>query len=114
MTTINLPSYSPFNQKPKPAVPALRLLFWESTVACNLECVHCRRLEVASELSKRDLSTAQAKAFIDTLPETGKPILVFSGGEPLKRPDIFELADYTRSLGLPAALATNGTLITEG
>ncbi|MGN6369229.1 MAG: radical SAM protein [Phycisphaerae bacterium] len=108
---LKLQSYHPFNQKPVPAAPPLRLLFWESTVGCNLECIHCRRLEVASELSKRDLNTAQAKSFLQTLPETGKPIVVFSGGEPLKRPDIFELAEEVRRLGLPAALATNGTLI---
>ncbi|MCL2648244.1 MAG: radical SAM protein [Phycisphaerales bacterium] len=93
--------------------PPLHLLFWESTVACNLECIHCRRLEVASELSKYDLTTAQVKNFISTLPEVGKPIFVFSGGEPLKRPDLFELTEHTRSVGLPTALATNGTLITE-
>jgi AdoMet-dependent heme synthase len=63
--------------------PALRLLFWESTVGCNLECSHCRRLSVSHELSKQDLTTQQAKSFISTLPETGRPILVFSGGEPL-------------------------------
>jgi heme b synthase len=96
-----------------PLPPPLRLLFWETTVACNLECIHCRRLEVAAELSKRDLSTAQAKSFIRTLPDTGKPILVFSGGEPLKRPDIFDLAAFARDLGLPTALATNGTLLTD-
>ena len=113
MTTLHLPEFHAHNKLPKPPAPPLRLLFWESTVACNLECIHCRRLEVASELSKRDLTTAQAKALISTLPETGKPILVFSGGEPLKRPDIFELAEYARTLGLPTALATNGTLVTE-
>lgn len=98
---------------PLPPVPPLRLLFWESTVGCNLECVHCRRLEVASELSRHDMTTAQALALIRTLPEVGKPILVFSGGEPLMRPDIFDLAEETRKLGLPAALATNGTLLNE-
>ncbi|HUO09460.1 MAG TPA: radical SAM protein [Phycisphaerae bacterium] len=110
---LKLQTYHPFNSKPVPEAPPLRLLFWETTVGCNLECVHCRRLEVASELSKRDMNTAQAKAFLRTLPETGKPIVVLSGGEPLKRPDVFELAEEVRSLGLPSALATNGTLVTE-
>jgi radical SAM protein with 4Fe4S-binding SPASM domain len=113
MTNVNLPMYHPHNAKPKPPVPALRLLFWETTVGCNLACVHCRRLEVAAELSKRDMTTAQARSFLQTLPETGKPIVVLSGGEPLKRPDIFELAEVVRAAGLPAALATNGTLITD-
>src|ERR1035437_4742132 len=113
MKPVSLPTFHPNNKKPLPPAPPLRLLFWESTVACNLECIHCRRLEVASELSKQDLTTEQALAFIRTLPETGKPIFVFSGGEPLKRPDIFELAEQTRQIGLTTALATNGTLIDE-
>jgi AdoMet-dependent heme synthase len=112
----HLPKYQPHNKLDPPPAPPLRLLFWETTVGCNLECIHCRRLEVSNELSQRDLTTEQAKAFIRRLPETGKgggPILVFSGGEPLKRPDLFELTEFTRGLGLPMALATNGTLVTE-
>src|ERR1035437_2340771 len=111
MKPIALPTFDAHNKMPRPLAPPLRLLFWESTVACNLECIHCRRLEVASELSKQDLTTGQAMAFIRTLPETGKPIFVFSGGEPLKRPDIFDLAEQTRQIGLPTALGTNGTAI---
>jgi radical SAM protein with 4Fe4S-binding SPASM domain len=91
--------------------PPLRLVFWESTVGCNLECTHCRRLDVSCELSKLDLNTDEALRFIRTLPETGRPILVFSGGEPLMRPDIFTLADEARDIGIPTALATNGTMI---
>ena len=92
----------------------LRLVFWESTVGCNLECRHCRRLEAAQALSKRDLKTAQVKQhLIDGLLEVGRPILVCSGGEPLMRPDLFELAEYAVDRGLPIALATNGTLIDE-
>lgn len=96
-----------------PQAPPLRLVFWESTVGCNLACVHCRRLDVSSELSKLDLSTEQSLRFIRTIPETGKPILVFSGGEPLMRPDIWELAAEARNVGLPTALATNGTLVNQ-
>lgn len=95
------------------AAPPLRLLFWETTTGCNLACIHCRRLEVSRELSKLDLTTEQAKGFIATLPETGRPILVFSGGEPLMRPDIFELAEFARDCGLPTALATNGTIMDD-
>ncbi|MEE9514511.1 MAG: radical SAM protein [Candidatus Brocadiales bacterium] len=91
----------------------LRLLFWETTVACNLECIHCRRLDVAKELTKDDLSTEEAYSFIDDLATLGSPILVLSGGEPLYRPDIFEIARYARSKGLKVALATNGTLVDE-
>lgn len=91
----------------------LRLLFWETTAACNLECIHCRRLDVAKELAKDDLSTQEAFNFIDDLATLGSPILVLSGGEPLYRPDIFEIAGYARSKGLKVALATNGTLVDE-
>jgi len=91
-----------------------RLVFWEATAGCNLECRHCRRLEVAKPLSTRDLSTEQAKRFlIDGLRAAGFPVLVCSGGEPLLRPDLFELADYAVRRGLSIALATNGTLIDE-
>ena len=93
------------------SAPPLRLLFWETTTGCNLACIHCRRLEVSEELSRLDLSTEQSIAMIRSLPETGRPILVFSGGEPLKRPDIFELAEAATAVGLPTALATNGTLV---
>jgi radical SAM protein with 4Fe4S-binding SPASM domain len=96
-----------------PPAPPLRLVFWETTVGCNLACVHCRRLDVSTQLSKLDLSTQQSIDFIRSIPETGKPILVFSGGEPLMRPDIWELADEARRVGLPTALATNGTLVND-
>jgi heme b synthase len=101
-------------QAQSPPPPPLRLLFWETTTGCNLACIHCRRLEVSEELSKLDLSTEQSLAMIRSLPETGRPILVFSGGEPLKRPDIFELAAAATAVGLPTALATNGTMVDAG
>jgi radical SAM protein with 4Fe4S-binding SPASM domain len=96
-----------------PPAPALRLLFWETTAACNLACVHCRRLDVAQKLRADDLTTNQARAMIRSLPQTGKPILVFSGGEPLMRPDLFELAEEADRVDLPIALATNGTIMND-
>lgn len=90
-----------------------RLLFWETTAGCNLECAHCRRLAVSREMMADDLTTEEAKRFIDDLAGVGKPILVLSGGEPLVRPDIFELAAHAREHGLPVSLATNGTLVDE-
>src|SRR3954467_8014159 len=81
--------------------PPLRLVFWESTVGCNLACSHCRRLEVSRDLSRFDLTTDESKQLIRSLPETGQPILVFSGGEPLMRPDVFDLADEARRVGIP-------------
>jgi radical SAM protein with 4Fe4S-binding SPASM domain len=93
--------------------PALRLVFWESTAGCNLSCLHCRRLDVSCALMRDDLTTEQARQMIRSLPETGRPILVFSGGEPLMRPDLFDLAADASALGLPIALATNGTIMDE-
>ncbi len=95
--------------------PTLRLLFWETTIKCNLACAHCRRVE-GDEAADKDLSTAQAKELIEQLADLGKrqpfmPILVFSGGEPLCRGDLFELIGQAKSLGIVPALATNGTLI---
>lgn len=91
----------------------LRLLFWETTAGCNLACVHCRRLDVAQAATKDDLTTEQALTMIRSLPETGRPILVFSGGEPLMREDLFDLAEEARRVGLPTALATNGTIMDD-
>jgi MoaA/NifB/PqqE/SkfB family radical SAM enzyme len=93
----------------------LRLLFWETTIKCNLTCAHCRRLE-SDEAAFKDLSTAQAKNLIEQLAELGRaqpvmPVLVFSGGEPLCRDDLFELVGQARAAGITPALATNGTLI---
>lgn len=93
----------------------LQLLFWESTIKCNLTCAHCRRLE-SDETAANDLSTEQAKGMINQLAELAeiqsfKPVLVFSGGEPLCRNDIFDLICYAKSFGIKPALATNGTLI---
>ena len=89
----------------------LRLVFWESTAGCNLECRHCRRLDVSRELSRNDLTTEQARAMITAIRTVGTPILVLSGGEPLMRPDILELAEFAHEAGLPTALASNGTMI---
>lgn len=91
----------------------LRLLFWETTAGCNLECIHCRRLDVSKEIAKDDLTTEESITFINSLAETQRPILVLSGGEPLFRPDIFEIASHAINCGLTVALATNGTLIDE-
>jgi len=89
-----------------------RLIFWELTKGCNLRCIHCRAS--ATELSSPDdLSTETAKAIIDQIAAASSPILVLSGGEPLFRKDIFELARYGTDKGLRVALATNGTLVTK-
>ena len=91
--------------------PQLRLVFWETTAGCNLRCVHCRRLDVMETVSKEDLTTAEGLDLIDQISGFGSPILVLSGGEPLLRPDLFDLAARAKERGLRVALATNGTLI---
>ena len=96
-----------------PPAPPLRLVFWESTAECNLSCAHCRRTGVAQELSRWNLSTGEMAAVIDDLGRTyPRTLLVFSGGEPLLRADLFALARRARAVGLLAAMATNGTLVT--
>lgn len=91
--------------------PAPRLVFWETTAGCNLRCVHCRRITLADQLTPQDLTTEEAFRLIDELAAVGRPVFVLSGGEPLFRPDIYEIARYAADAGLPVALATNGTLI---
>jgi AdoMet-dependent heme synthase len=89
-----------------------RLVFWEVTKGCNLRCVHCRA--TATELSSpTDLPTRAALGIIDQIAAAANPILVLSGGEPLYRSDIFQLARYATDKGLRVALATNGTLVTK-
>ncbi|MFZ0958969.1 MAG: radical SAM protein [Candidatus Sulfotelmatobacter sp.] len=89
-----------------------RLIFWELTKGCNLRCIHCRAS--ATELSSpSDLSTRAAIDIIDQIAAVSSPILVLSGGEPLFRSDIFQLARYGTDKGLRVALATNGTLVTR-
>ena len=89
-----------------------RLVFWEVTKGCNLRCIHCRA--TATELSSpTDLPTVKALNLIEEISQFCSPILVLSGGEPLYRSDIFELASYATHCGLRVALATNGTQVSN-
>jgi MoaA/NifB/PqqE/SkfB family radical SAM enzyme len=94
-----------------PAAPALRRLYWETTAGCNLRCIHCRRIDASDRVSPDELNTDQAFGMIDDLASMGKPVLILSGGEPLFRRDIFDIAAYASGRGLPVALSTNGTLV---
>lgn len=99
------------NKQPKePQVFTPRLVFWELTTACNLKCVHCRACPV-DQRSPEDLTTGQGKALLDDIADYAKPAVVLSGGEPLVRPDVFELAQHGTRRGLRMLLATNGTLV---
>jgi radical SAM protein with 4Fe4S-binding SPASM domain len=107
MAPVNGNGHSTHNNEFKP-----RLIFWEVTKGCNLRCIHCRA--TATELSSpSDLSTNTALGIIDQIAAHSNPILVLSGGEPLYRSDIFQLARYATDKGLRVALATNGTLVTK-
>ncbi len=89
-----------------------RLIFWEVTKGCNLRCIHCRAS--ATELSSpADLPTARALDIITQIAAYANPILVLSGGEPLYRRDIFQLARFATDRKLRVALATNGTMVTK-
>ncbi|WP_027356312.1 putative heme d1 biosynthesis radical SAM protein NirJ1 [Desulfofundulus thermocisternus] len=87
------------------------VVVWNMTRSCNLRCIHC----YASANSKRhpnELTTTEAKKFIDDLAAFKVPVLLFSGGEPLMREDFFELAAHAVSRGIRTTVSTNGTLIT--
>jgi len=99
------------NQDDTTAYPPPRLIFWETTAGCNLNCIHCRRMTVADQLLPHDLTTAESLEMVDQIANFARPILVLSGGEPLFRPDIFEIASHATDLGIIVALATNGTMI---
>jgi AdoMet-dependent heme synthase len=97
-------------QNPHESKP--RLIFWEVTKGCNLRCIHCRAS--ATELSSpSDLPTDRALDIITQIAAFANPILVLSGGEPLYRRDIFQLARFATDRGLRVALATNGTMVTK-
>ena len=101
----------PLSPSAAPAAPPLRLVFWETTTRCNLRCRHCRRLDAAGTEGTDAFGTAEALALVDQIAACGKPILVLSGGDPLLRPDLFEIARHAAGRGLPVSLATNGTLL---
>ncbi|MFM9413416.1 radical SAM protein [Peptococcus simiae] len=84
---------------------------WNYTRTCNLKCKHCYAHAEAKQY-EGELTTEEAKAFIDDLADFKVPVILFSGGEPLVRKDFFDLAAYAREKGIRATLSTNGTLIT--
>jgi Fe-coproporphyrin III synthase len=95
-----------FSQDKKPVV------VWNMTRQGNLKCRHCYA-QAQSQKANRELTTAEGKALLDDLSAFGSPVILFSGGEPILRPDLPELAQYAVSKGLRAVISTNGTLITQ-
>src|SRR5512136_3364642 len=90
----------------------LRMIAWELTRSCNLACVHCR---ASAELGpyEGELSTQEVFRVMDEIASFSKPVIIMTGGEPLLRPDIFDLASYGTAKEFRMVMATNGTLITE-
>ncbi len=87
-----------------------RLIAFEVTRGCNLKCVHCRA-SAQDCLDPLELTTQECKVFLGQVREVGSPIVILTGGEPLLRKDIFEIAEYGHGLGLKMVMATNGTLL---
>ncbi|MHB1347312.1 MAG: 12,18-didecarboxysiroheme deacetylase [Candidatus Humimicrobiaceae bacterium] len=88
------------------------VLVWNVSRRCNLKCIHCYSSS-SNKFYKNELTTTEGKVLIDDLAEFGVPVILFSGGEPLMRPDLFELAYYAVSKGIRSVISTNGTLITS-
>ena len=88
------------------------IVVWNCTRKCNLNCVHCYS-SAGTQDPAEVLTTEQAKSFIRDLADFGVPVILFSGGEPLLRDDIFELANFAAEQGIRTTLSTNGTLISE-
>ena len=103
----DLPSHLlQFSEDKKPVV------VWNMTRTCNLKCVHCYA-HAKDQKFEDELTTEEGKALIDDLAAFGAPVMLFSGGEPLMREDLVELADYAVKKGMRAVISTNGTLITK-
>ena len=102
----DLPSHLlQFSADKKPVV------VWNVTKQCNLKCLHCYAKATAGA-APDELSHAEGLALLQDLKDFGVPVVLFSGGEPLMRPDLPELVEWTVTHGMRAVISTNGTLIT--
>ena len=90
-----------FNQRPFIAI-------WEVTQACDLACVHCRA-SAQPDRSPMELSTDEGKQLIDQIAALKVPVFVLTGGDPIKRPDLFELIGHARSVGVRVSLTPSAT-----
>ena len=95
-----------FSKDKKPVV------VWNVTRRCNLKCVHCYA-HAKDQPFEGELTSEQGKRVLDDLAAFGVPVVLFSGGEPLVRKDLPDLADYAVQKGMRAVISTNGTLITR-
>lgn len=90
----------------------LRLVAWELTRSCNLACVHCRAAALDRPY-EGELTTAECMRVMDEISGVSLPIIILTGGEPLLRRDVFDLARYGNEKGFRMTMATNGTLLTS-
>jgi len=90
----------------------LRMVAWELTRSCNLACVHCRASALRGPYPG-ELGTEKCLQIIDEIAAVARPVIILTGGEPLMREDIYEIAAYGDRKGLRMVLATNGTFVTE-
>ncbi len=88
------------------------VVVWNVTQRCNLKCVHCYA-HAKTAAGDNELSTKEGMELIDDLAQFGSPVMLFSGGEPLVRKDLPQLAEYAVKKGMRAVISTNGTLITR-
>lgn len=98
-------------EKPEVRVPPLRLLAWEVTRRCNLDCRHCRAAASRGPYPG-ELTTAEGLALLDSVAEMGPAVIILTGGEPLLREDLGDLIAHGHRLGHRLVMAVNGTLLT--
>ncbi|MBI4188515.1 MAG: radical SAM protein, partial [Chloroflexi bacterium] len=91
--------------------PDLQHVAWEITRSCNLYCAHCRASAHKGSY-EGELTTEECFRVIDEILEVGRPMLILTGGEPLLRPDVLQIAQYGADKGLRVVMGTNGTLVT--
>src|SRR3954451_24307889 len=84
------------------------LVIWEATQACDLACVHCRA-SAQSERNERELTTEQGYRLLDEIRSFGEPLMGLNGGDPLKRPDLYDLIRYSVKIGLRTNVAPIST-----
>lgn len=88
----------------------LRMVAWEVTRSCNLNCLHCRAAANCGPY-ENELLTVKCLQLLDEIAVFANPVIILTGGEPLLRPDIFDIAGYGTAKGLRMVMATNGTLV---
>ncbi len=103
-------AYSPAANTSERFVPLV--MSWNVTRECNMKCSHCY-INATEKKLENELTTAEAKKLMDQIYQVSRPLLILSGGEPLLRPDIYELISYGSKIGLKMGLGSNGSLIDE-